>query len=256
VENKGCNRKLLLGAVVLTRTAATNLADLATHSLKLDYAALEPTLFALLIVTSLCRRSHTYHSIPSSRASKNTPGSLPNNDAQYWAMMLVASVIGTTLGDFTSDNLGLGVEKASIILALVLTGIFYLQNKFDLFGRAAGYWIMLVAVRTAGTVMGDFLSGEEGLGLGFMVSAACATFLLVGAKTPDLAVARLLKLPSGSITVMDRAYIDFTWFEALDKNDRFFVTRMKRGIRCKVVAWINSQALQQRGKGEIRKRCQ
>ncbi len=55
------------------------------------------------------------------------------------------------------------------------------------------------------------------------------------AKTPDLIVARLLKLPPGSITVMDRAYIDFTWFGTLDKNDQFFVTRMKRGIRYKVV---------------------
>jgi putative transposase len=55
------------------------------------------------------------------------------------------------------------------------------------------------------------------------------------AKTPDLIAARLLKLPSGSITVMDRAYIDFAWFGTLDKNDQFFVTRMKRGIRYKVV---------------------
>lgn len=55
------------------------------------------------------------------------------------------------------------------------------------------------------------------------------------AKTPDLIAARLLKLPSGSITIMDRAYIDFAWFGTLDKNDQFFVTRMKRGIRYKVV---------------------
>lgn len=55
------------------------------------------------------------------------------------------------------------------------------------------------------------------------------------AKTPDLVAARLLKLPSGSITVIDRAYIDFAWFGTLDGNDQFFVTRMKRGIRYKVV---------------------
>ena len=55
------------------------------------------------------------------------------------------------------------------------------------------------------------------------------------AKTADLVVARLLKLPSGSITVMDRAYIDFTWFGTLNENDQFFVTRMKQGIRYKVV---------------------
>ena len=55
------------------------------------------------------------------------------------------------------------------------------------------------------------------------------------AKTPDLIIAKLLKLSSGSITVIDRAYIDFAWFGTLDKNDRFFVTRMKRGLRYKVV---------------------
>ncbi len=55
------------------------------------------------------------------------------------------------------------------------------------------------------------------------------------AKTPDLVVARLLQLPSGSITVFDRAYVDFAWFGTLDENDQFFVTRMKRGIRYKVV---------------------
>ena len=55
------------------------------------------------------------------------------------------------------------------------------------------------------------------------------------AKTPDLVVARLLKLPSGSITVFDRAYIDFAWFGRLDQNDQFFVTRMKRNISCKAV---------------------
>ncbi len=58
---------------------------------------------------------------------------------------------------------------------------------------------------------------------------------LTDARTPDLVVARLLKLPAGSIIVMDRAYIDFTWFGTLDKNNQFFVTRMKRGIRYKVV---------------------
>ena len=55
------------------------------------------------------------------------------------------------------------------------------------------------------------------------------------AKTPDLVVARLLKLPSGSITVFDRGYIDFAWFGGLDEDDQFFVTRMKRNISYKVI---------------------
>ena len=55
------------------------------------------------------------------------------------------------------------------------------------------------------------------------------------AKTPDLVVARLLKLPSGSITVFDRGYIDFSWFGSLHEQDQFFVTRMKRNISYKVM---------------------
>ena len=50
------------------------------------------------------------------------------------------------------------------------------------------------------------------------------------AKTPDLVVARLLKLPSGSIMVFDRGYIDFSRFGDLDEQDQFFVTRMRRNI--------------------------
>jgi hypothetical protein len=55
------------------------------------------------------------------------------------------------------------------------------------------------------------------------------------AKTSDLAVARLLNLPPASITVFDRGYIDFAWFRQLDEKGSFFVTRMKRGIKYKVL---------------------
>jgi len=55
------------------------------------------------------------------------------------------------------------------------------------------------------------------------------------AKTPDIVVARLLNLSPGSITVFDRAYIDFAWFGSLNEKDQFFVTRMKRNISYKVV---------------------
>jgi hypothetical protein len=55
------------------------------------------------------------------------------------------------------------------------------------------------------------------------------------AKTPDIAVARLLNLPPASITVFDRAYVDFAWFRQLHEKRAFFVTRMKRGIKYRVL---------------------
>ena len=38
---------------------------------------------------------------------------------------------------------------------------------------------MIAIVRTTGTVMGDYLSGEEGLNLGFRYAATCTALLLV-----------------------------------------------------------------------------
>lgn len=54
------------------------------------------------------------------------------------------------------------------------------------------------------------------------------------AKVPDIAIARVLKLPPFSIVVMDRAYVDFKLFHKLDSKKVFFVTRLKRGIKYKV----------------------
>ena len=163
-------------AIVLTRTMATNLADLATYSLKLDYAWLEVALFAFLMVTPLFHRPSIDPSIDQSEVINEAATPLSNNGARYWVMVLVASIIGTTLGDLISDNLGLG--GASTCLGLICVMVLLLQLRLKFPGSAV-YWSILILVRTTGTVWGDFLSGEEGLNLGFMATAAYTTFLLV-----------------------------------------------------------------------------
>ena len=55
------------------------------------------------------------------------------------------------------------------------------------------------------------------------------------AKVADVTVARLLDLPAFSIVVLDRAYLDFAWLYKLTQKNIFFVTRMKRGIKTRVV---------------------
>lgn len=54
-------------------------------------------------------------------------------------------------------------------------------------------------------------------------------------KTHDVTVARTLALPRDSIVVMDRAYNDYAWFNALTDKGVFFVTRQKRNARFRVV---------------------
>jgi hypothetical protein len=55
------------------------------------------------------------------------------------------------------------------------------------------------------------------------------------ASVADVNAARLLKLPPGSIIVMDRGYVDFSLFSQLHAKGILFVTRMKRGMRYRVV---------------------
>lgn len=54
-------------------------------------------------------------------------------------------------------------------------------------------------------------------------------------KTHDVSVGRTLDLPAESIVVMDRAYNDYSWFNALNDKGIFFVTRQKRNALYRVV---------------------
>lgn len=54
-------------------------------------------------------------------------------------------------------------------------------------------------------------------------------------KCHDVTVGRTLDLPADSIVVMDRAYTDYGWFNALNDKGIFFVIRQKRNARYRVV---------------------
>jgi putative transposase len=54
---------------------------------------------------------------------------------------------------------------------------------------------------------------------------------ITDAKRSDIAEARTLKLPPYSIVVMDRAYLDFAWFNKLTQRKTFFVIRLKKGVQ-------------------------
>ena len=53
-------------------------------------------------------------------------------------------------------------------------------------------------------------------------------------KRHDVTVGRTLALPAESIVVMDRAYIDYSWFNAMNDKDIFFVTRQKSNASYRV----------------------
>jgi putative transposase len=58
---------------------------------------------------------------------------------------------------------------------------------------------------------------------------------LTEARTSDIAIARTLKLPRGSMVVFDKAYDDYSWYTALTKQGVFFIGRQKRDARYRVL---------------------
>jgi uncharacterized membrane-anchored protein len=159
-------------AVVITRAAATNLADLATHQFKIEYYSVGAWLGALLLVDLLFGRWRKAAQLISPKYVLSGAG------LRYWSAMAIASTLGTNCGDLVSDGLGLGLGRGSLVCLLVLIPVLFGQN-FERFQNEAYYWITVLTVRISGTVMGDFLSSKQGLNFGFGGAAALTALLLL-----------------------------------------------------------------------------
>jgi putative transposase len=54
---------------------------------------------------------------------------------------------------------------------------------------------------------------------------------ITDAKSHEIQIARTLRLPKGSIVAFDKGYNDYAWFNSLNENQIFFVTRIKKNAR-------------------------
>src|SRR5215471_5270543 len=138
-------------AIIVLRTMATNIADFATHDLKLSYPMFVVLLIAfmgVMIWVDTFRTGTTKH-----EASVSGPR-LPTTDWNYWIVMLGAGVLGTALGDWLADA-GLGVYWASLIGTPFFVAAVWTAYQFGL--TKPWYWIVIATCRTWGTDIGDML---------------------------------------------------------------------------------------------------
>jgi uncharacterized membrane-anchored protein len=98
-------------AIIVLRTMATNIADFATHDLKLSYPVFVLLLTAIMGVMIWADRFRTD---TTAQQVEGSNARLPTTDWSYWALMLAAGVLGTALGDWLADA-GPGVYWASLI---------------------------------------------------------------------------------------------------------------------------------------------
>jgi len=165
-------------AIIVLRTMATNIADFATHDLKLSYAVFVPLLIAFMGVMIWADRFRT--DTPPQRSAASF-SALPNADWSYWIVMLAAGVLGTALGDWLADA-GPGVYWASLISMLLFVGAVWAAYQYGL--SKAWYWIAIAACRTWGTDLGDMLvalfRSATSRPVALWVSTAISAALLTG----------------------------------------------------------------------------
>jgi uncharacterized membrane-anchored protein len=165
---------LYWAVIVATTTVGTTMADFADRSLGVGYIGGSLMLFALLVaVLAAWWRSVGTVSV--------TAITTPKAEAFYWATILASNTLGTALGDFLSDDSGLGYEGSALVfagmLAIVAAGYFLTSTS-----RTVLFWTAFILTRPLGATLGDLLTkplADGGLAMSRISSSGLIALFMV-----------------------------------------------------------------------------
>jgi uncharacterized membrane-anchored protein len=145
-------------AIIIVRTAATNFADFAAGDLKLPRIWVMAALTIVLAAALWMSWQFAWRRLP------NKTNDVLRADLGYWVCMFMAGTLGTVIGDFCSHDMGLGDAGAAILLSPIVAALLLMGRQGALL-LLPFYWLTVVAIRAAGTSVGDLISGRHMLGL-------------------------------------------------------------------------------------------
>lgn len=157
--------------IIATTTVGTTLADYVTRSVGIGYAG-GSAILLFLVLASLLVWYRTLGSVSVESVSE------PKVELFYWATIMFSQTLGTALGDWTADDvgLGLGYSGAAIVFGsmLVLLAAAFFWTKAS---RTALFWAAFIITRPLGAVVGDFLDKPRSHG-GLELSRYAASMVL------------------------------------------------------------------------------
>jgi len=160
-------------AIVVVRTAATNLADFFAGDLRLPRPWVMAGLAAVLALSVAAAWQLSWRDAADKSDAR---GNLLRADYGYWLAMLIAGTLGTVMGDFFSHDLHLGNAAASIVLSALLAPFLVLGARHLLWSLPL-YWTTIVMVRAAGTAVGDLFAARNALGLALSTTVTGLLFI-------------------------------------------------------------------------------
>jgi uncharacterized membrane-anchored protein len=137
-------------AVVATTTVGTTTSDFFDRTMGLGYVRASAILLAAVIAVLVVWRKTT-GTIAADRITTRT------NEVFYWVTILVSNTLGTALGDFTADDLGLGFQGGALVFAGMI-GVVALLHFFTRTPKAILFWAAYVLTRPLGATLGDTLT--------------------------------------------------------------------------------------------------
>jgi uncharacterized membrane-anchored protein len=164
---------LYWATIVATTTVGTTLADFADRSLGIGYAGGSSLLLSLLLLSLLWWQRQT-GSIAVASVST------PRAEAHYWLAIMFSQTLGTALGDWTADSvgLGLGYGGASVLFGVLLAAL-ALAYYTSRMSRTVLFWAAFILTRPLGATVGDLLDKPLAAG-GLALSRYSASAALLG----------------------------------------------------------------------------
>lgn len=135
--------------IIASTTVGTTLADFVDRSLGIGYVGGTSILLGLVCLSLL-----SWYKVEGSISPHTV--NYPRAEVFYWLTITFSQTLGTALGDWSADTLGLGYS-GGIVLFVVLIFIIVLLYKFTHISRTLLFWSAFVLTRPLGAVVGDFL---------------------------------------------------------------------------------------------------
>ena len=177
--------------VVATTTVGTTTSDYLDRTAGLGYVKSSAGLFCLVLAVLIVWH-FTTGKVAVDQVNSRT------DEIFYWLTILVSNTLGTALGDFTADNLGLGFERGALLFAGLIAVIAVLHFTTKIPGSIL-FWSAYILTRPLGATLGDTVTkphSEGGLALGRITSS----LVMVAAMIIVIAVTSLRKPSDHSAT--------------------------------------------------------
>jgi uncharacterized membrane-anchored protein len=160
--------------VVATTTVGTTTSDYMDRTLGLGYIRASIMLLALVLIILVTWR-YTTGSIRVDHIIDR------KNEMFYWLTILVSNTLGTALGDFTADDLGLGFGGGAILFAALIAVVAALHFWTNI-SKAVLFWAAYVLTRPLGATVGDVLTKpmeDGGLNLSRIASSLTIAAVMI-----------------------------------------------------------------------------